>query len=182
MTDDATLHKKLQEISDRQDILDLIHRYARGIDRRDRAMVRSVYHDDGVDDHAVFCGPVEEFLDWAFAVPHLQTWHQHYLTNHTVELDGDRAHTETYYLFVATDADPTKPLQVVGGRYLDRLERREGRWGIVLRVCLMEWMSESPSLVHGPLLDFLRPLQTVSHDRSDQSYDRPLVVKREQSA
>src|SRR5450432_1413207 len=102
MTDDAALHKKLQEMSDRADILDLIHRYARGIDRRDRAMVRSVFHDDAIDDHAAFCGPVEEFLDWAFEVPHLQTWHQHYLTNHMADLDGDQAHTETYYLFVAT--------------------------------------------------------------------------------
>ena len=50
-----------------------------------------------------------------------------------------------------------------------------------LRLCVMEWMSESPSLLQGPMLDFLRPVQTVSHDRSDQSYERPLVLKRAQS-
>ncbi len=35
-----------------------------------------------------------------------QTRYQHYLLNHTVELDGDEAHAETYYLFVGTDREP----------------------------------------------------------------------------
>ena len=182
MTDDTELRSKLQEMSDRADILDCMHRYARGMDRHDRELLRSAYHDDAIDDHAGFVGPVEEFIGWAFSYHASQTRHQHYLMNHTAELDGDEAHAETYYLFIGTDRAPEKPLTITGGRYIDRLERRSGRWGIVARVCLVEWNTESTSLLKGPALEFLARIQTVARDRSDQSYDRPLVIKRAMSA
>ena len=34
-----------------------------------------------------------------------------------------------------------------GGRYVDRLERRDGRWAIVDRVCVVEWNAESTSFI-----------------------------------
>jgi SnoaL-like domain len=33
-------------------------------------------------------------------------------------------------MFVGTDRDPDKPLIISGGRYVDRLARRDGRWAI----------------------------------------------------
>lgn len=182
MTDDGELRAKLREMYDRAEILDCMHRYARGMDRHDRELLRSAYHDDATDDHAGFVGPVDAFIDWAFGYHAGQSRHQHYLTNHRAELDGDEAHAETYYLFIGTDRDPEKPLTVTGGRYVDRLERRDGRWGIVARVCLVEWITESVSLLKGPALDFLAPIQSVARDRSDASYDRSLVVERAASA
>lgn len=182
MDHESELRAKIQELSDRADILDCMHRYARGMDRLERALLRSAYHDDAIDDHAGFVGPVEEFIDWAFGYHASQTRHQHYLMNHRAELHGDAAHAETYYLFVGTDRDPEKPLTITGGRYIDRLERRSGRWGIVARVCLVEWSTESTSLLKGPALDFLAAIQTVARDRSDHSYRRPLVIERARSA
>jgi hypothetical protein len=49
MIDDATIGGKLQDLADRADILDCMYRYARGMDRLDRALLRSAYHDDAVD-------------------------------------------------------------------------------------------------------------------------------------
>ena len=98
--------------------------------------------------------------------------------NHTAEITGDEAHVETYYMFVGTDRDQAKPLIVSGGRYLDRMERRAGRWAIVTRVCLVEWQSEATSLLSPELVEFLDTVQTVARDTSDNSYDRPLVVSR----
>ncbi len=100
------------------------------MDRLDRELLRSAYHDDAVDDHVGFVGPVDDFIDWAFAYHATQTRHQHYLMNHTVDIAGDEAHSETYYMFVGTDRDPDKPLIISGGRYVDRLARRDGRWAI----------------------------------------------------
>lgn len=57
-------------------------------------------------------------------------------------------------------------------------ERRSGRWGIVARVCLVEWQTESTSLLTPQAIELLAPIQTVARDRSDASYHRPLVVKR----
>lgn len=172
------MNPRLQELCDRADILDCMHRYARGMDRLDRELLRSAYHGDAIDDHVGFVGPVDEFIDWAFAYHASQARHQHYLANHTVELAGDEAHAETYYLFVGTDRDPDKPLTISGGRYVDRLERRHGRWGIVARVCLVEWQSVSASLLTPEAVEFFAPLQTAACDRSDTSYERPLVVTR----
>ena len=124
------MNPKLQELCDRAEILDCMHRYARGMDRLDRKLLRSAYHDGAIDDHVGFVGAVDDFIDWAFEYHGTQTRHQHYLMNHTAEITGDEAHTETYYVFVGTDSDPARPLIISGGRYIDRLERRHGRWAI----------------------------------------------------
>ena len=86
------------QVCDRADILDCMYRYARGMDRLDRELLRSAYHDDAVDDHVGFVGPVDDFIDWAFAYHATQTRHQHYLMNHTADIAGDEAHSETYYV------------------------------------------------------------------------------------
>jgi hypothetical protein len=131
-------------------------RYARGMDRRDRELLRSAYHHDAIDEHVGFVG----------------------LLNHTADIDGDEAHAETYYLFAGTDRDPTNHLTINGGRYVDRLERRDGRWGIVARVCMVEWHTESTTLITEETMGFLAGILTVAHDRTDTSYDRPLLITR----
>ncbi|WP_372510317.1 nuclear transport factor 2 family protein [Mycolicibacterium pyrenivorans] len=71
MTDDV--HDKLRTLTDRAEISDCMQRYARGMDRQDRALLRSAYHDGAVDDHVGFVGPVDDFIDWAFAYHSTQT-------------------------------------------------------------------------------------------------------------
>jgi hypothetical protein len=63
--DDDALHTRLQEMIDRADIHDCMVRYARGMDRRDRDLLRSAYHDGAIDDHVGFVGLVDDFIDWA---------------------------------------------------------------------------------------------------------------------
>ena len=67
------VNARLQELCDRADIFDCMYRYARGIDRIDRELLRSAYHDDAVDDHVGFVGPVDDFIDWPFAYHATQT-------------------------------------------------------------------------------------------------------------
>ena len=175
-TDD--LESRLRDLADRSEIVDCLTRYARGMDRQDRDLVRSAYHDDAIDDHIGFVGRVDDFIDWAFGFHASQVRHQHYLTNHTIDLDGDVAHVETYYLFVATVPDDAAPLSATGGRYVDRFERRDGRWAIAARLCVVEWMSELRSLLDTPSVEFLALAGTMSRDRSDASYQRPFVLDR----
>ena len=49
----------LEELVAKQEISELLHRYCRGIDRFDRDLVRSCYHDDADDDHGIFRGGPE---------------------------------------------------------------------------------------------------------------------------
>src|SRR6201996_1243131 len=137
------LHQRIDRLEAHAEIRACVERYARGMDRRDRQILRSAYHDGAIDDHVGFTGEVDEFIDWAFAYHSTQTRYQHYLLNHTADVNGDEAHAETYYLFVGTDREPPNHLTLSGGRYVDRLERRDGRWAIVDRVCVAEWIADS---------------------------------------
>ncbi len=175
---DDELRDAVRHPADRAEIYDCMQRYARGIDRQDRALMRSAYHDGAVDDHVGFVGDVDDFIDWALAYHSSQTRYQHYLLNHTAEIDGDQAHAETYYLFVGTDRAPANHLTVTGGRYVDRLERRDGRWAIADRVCLVEFMNESQSLLTEAALALVPGTRQPRHDGADPSYDRPLTASR----
>lgn len=159
---------------ERAQILDCQLRYTRGMDRLDRELARSAYHDDAIDNHGGYVAGVEDFLDWAFNYHAEQVRHQHYVGNHTVDIDGDVAHAETYYTFVGTDRDERKPIEIVGGRYLDRMDRREGRWAIAARVCVEEWRILVPSSLSSSVAALVGV--GVARDKSDVSYRRPLTV------
>jgi len=85
---DDELRDQVKRLRDRADIYDCMQRYARGIDRQDRALLRSAYHDGAADDHVGFVGAVNDFIDWALAYHSTQTRYQHYLLNHAVDIDG----------------------------------------------------------------------------------------------
>ena len=121
----------------------------RGMDRRDRTLLRSAYHDGAVDDHVGFVGEVDDFIEWAFAYHSTQTRYQHYMLNHTAEVNGDEAHAETYYFFVGTDREPPNHLTLAGGRYVDRLERRDGRWARTMWSWRLSLSRESSREVRG---------------------------------
>jgi hypothetical protein len=165
----------VREMKDRQQILDCIMRYCRGIDRLDRAMLLSAYHPDAVDDHGTFVGPVGKFADYVFA---LHTAHQqrtqHHITNHRCEIAGAEAHTESYYIFRSLNKAP--PLYTTAsGRYLDRLEKRDGKWGIVDRICLVDIRNDAwaPTGTEGEG-DYMPSMRNAG----DTSYLRPLKVDR----
>ena len=178
MTLDAELVNKIQQLGDRAEIHDCMQRYARGIDRQDRALLRSAYHDGAVDDHVGFIGEVDDFIDWALAYHATQTRYQHYILNHTSEIDGEEAHAETYYLFFGTDREPANHITISGGRYVDRLERRDGRWAIVDRVTIVEFNAESQSHITEEVIAMMAGMPIARHDTTDPSYARPLSAKR----
>ncbi|MEQ8659989.1 MAG: nuclear transport factor 2 family protein [Gammaproteobacteria bacterium] len=125
----------------RQQIADVIHRYARGIDRLDFDLVRSCYHPDAYDDHGAFAGDVEAFI--AAAADFLARWTatQHFMGNMLIEIDGSRARAETYAVAYhrREDADGNGKDDVMGIRYVDRFEQRDGAWKIAHRVVASEW-------------------------------------------
>jgi hypothetical protein len=101
----------------------------------------------------------------------------HDLLNHSCEIDGDVAHAETYYLFVGRNRDRTN--WVAGGRYLDRLERRDGQWKIALRCNAVEWSGMIPTMAI-PFEDVpdVHDNGVPSRGKDDPSYRRPLTNRR----
>jgi hypothetical protein len=175
---------RLQELLDRQDILDCVIRYCRAVDRFDRELLLSVYHPDAIDDHGVFVGNPVQFADWAFGYHSLyQNATHHVVTNHSCDLQGDVAHTETYWLFSGANKDPQsgaeQPSSLHFGRYLDRFERRNGKWAIAARACIIEWHAALGDLPMPPEALAAYALTGVQQrNRDDLSYRRPLKIHR----
>ena len=165
---------ELQELIDREAIRDCILRYTRGLDREDETLLRSAFHADARDDHGNFIGPAQDFPTRKSRTNLRWSNYQHYVSNQTIEIDNDTAHTETYFL--AALKRPDDIMNLVGGRYIDRAERRGGTWAIADRVVIIEWSIDVPSSQAGGLAG---AFATGTHDKSDLSYRRPLRVTRE---
>ena len=142
-------NRKLVHLVDIQDIKAIPHRFARGLDRCDRDIIESCFHEDGIDDHGFFRGSAEEFCDWVMEELKKFTSSQHLITTQNAEINGDSAVCESY--FYAYHLLPTpgglKDL-VVAGRYVDTMEKRNGEWKITLRLATFDWnrISDSSSL------------------------------------
>jgi hypothetical protein len=102
---------------------------------------------------------------------------QHHLPNQTCEIDGDTAHTETYYIFSSSNLNGTRNFGQ--GRYLDRLERRDGEWKIAFRHCLIE-RSTRQQAEKQPFAGAPDPHANgiPSQSRSDPSYQKPRFNSR----
>ena len=185
-----TTDEMIAELWDREQIRQCLNRYARGVDRFDRELILSAFHPDAIDEHGKFVGTREEFVDWALDMhERAQLSHQHCLLNHSCEIDGDIAHAETYFMFVAMNRRG-KPLTIGGGRYIDRLEKREGAWRIAARVTLRDWsnldqipdaldlsaMTSTAASLSIAERKFMNEGRGPARDKSDPSYDRPLTV------
>jgi hypothetical protein len=125
--------------TDRQEIHDVVLRCCRGIDRLDLELVRSAYHPDGVDHHTGFDGPIEEYLRWVAAGLARLGGTMHMLANHLLDLAGDDAVTETYGQAVHWSKDPRGNF-TTGFRYIDHMTYRDGRWAILERWAIREWI------------------------------------------
>ncbi len=166
---------RFEELLGRQDILDCLTRFSRGLDRFDRELFLSAFHPDATIAAGDFVGGPVDLYDWASRMHEEgQSATHHNLLNHTCEIVDDTAHTETYYLFVARNRDETN--WIAGGRYVDRLERHDGAWRIAVRTNTVEWSGIIPTM-ELPFADVpdIHGNGAPTRDRSDPSYQRPLV-------
>jgi len=172
------VNDRLQKLLDRQDITDCLTRFSRGMDRFDEGLFLSAFHDDAIIAAGDFVGAPQALYQWAQAM-HAdgQIATQHCLLNNSCDIDGDTAHSETYYLFAARNRDDSN--WVAGGRYLDRLERRGEDWRIALRTNVIEWSGMLPTMPI-PFADVpdLALNGVAARDRTDPSYRRPLTNNR----
>jgi hypothetical protein len=174
----ATL-ARVAQLLDRQDILDCLIRFSRGMDRFDRALFLSAFHPDATIAAGEFVGSPHKLYAWARTLHERgQSATHHNLLNHSCDLDGDTAHTETYYLFVGRNRDETN--WMAGGRYIDCLERRDGQWKIALRSNAIEWSGMVPTMPI-PFADVAdaRLNGVAARSSDDISYLRPLLNRRE---
>lgn len=132
---------------DKQECTELVYRLARAIDRCDADLVRQVFHPDATDDHGGFKGTASDFVPWVMEVLNTMTRTQHMIGNVLIELAGDTAYGESYFIAHHTipGAEGAATFMIAAGRYLDRFERREGEWRIAHRGAVYDWSSTAAS-------------------------------------
>jgi hypothetical protein len=125
--------------ADRQAIRELVENWVIWRDAGDWDRFRSVWHDDGRMMATWFQGSAEEFIQasregFARGVNIL-----HFLGGHTSDIAGSRAIAQTKMQIMQRAAVHDIRVDVVcTGRFYDFLEKRVGRWGIVLRQPIYE--------------------------------------------
>lgn len=136
------LRREVRRLRDHEEIRQLLYRYARGSDRADVDIIRSVYARGGTDHHGPFDGPGEEFAQVIVdrARPVWDTPGVHHITNIYIVLDDDEARAETYFL-ACWPHDHHGPVEMAlySGRFIDNLVREDGRWGIRRREVITDW-------------------------------------------
>lgn len=170
------LEKELRFLKDRQEILDVVSMHARGCDRFDNEILSGVYHEGGFDEHGYAINPGPLYHLWADEQHNRGSLaNLHHITTHTVEIDGDTAHAESYVIGTFLNADNATG-RILTGRYIDRLERRDGKWGILFRRSTVEvaLVADATCITGAGFakLGYLRGMR----DKRDLSYHRPLTM------
>lgn len=168
------LRATVQQLKDRQDILDVIVRESRGRDRHDTDIIGSCYWPEGADEHGPVPFPATEYPAIANQ-GHVGAFsmNQHNLANHTCEIDGDTAYCETYVVGTMLSHDGLT-CTMAAGRYMDQLEKRGGEWRILWRRSTVETAMQGDAtwLHQPPVKGFLKG----TRDREDLSYHRPYEI------
>lgn len=120
-------------------IREVIENWAVWRDAGDWERFRTVWHDDGVMMATWFQGPAAEFIrvsqeGWARGVSIL-----HFLGGSSIDVAGERAIAQNKMtISQRAQVHGVKVDVVCTGRFYDFMERRAGRWGVVLRQPIYE--------------------------------------------
>lgn len=139
----------MQQLLDRQEIVDLTIAYGWLLDHGPRSGLDAVFTRDAV---AVYGGQEFEGLDAIIAKIEASLGHltvsQHLVANQQVDLDGDRATCRCYVQAQHTKrGTPGGDNYIMAGRYVDEVARTADGWRIVHRVLDIDWTEGNVAVV-----------------------------------
>lgn len=197
-TDTAALAKKIaaleaivNDLEERKKIHEVYVRYGRGIDRLDDDLLRSVYWPGAQVNYGVESNnSIEEYLG-----SHTKWFREsgtvfgHLLTNEAIDLKGDVAHVETYVTGMLTFREKENKIGssglVFSGRYIDRLERRNGEWRISVREFLPHFTMKADTsnweTQYGRWFTNAKSDCVLNSGKRDTSYLRPLENRKDKA-
>ena len=177
------LDPQVRYLKDRKDIFDVLKRYTRGADRHDKDLVRGAFWPEATISFGTQMTR-DQYVDWEEKELAGYAAHQHHITGQTFDIEGDTAHVESYvvYFLVPRDrgadtagaatmgkANTKEKTRLGSGRYIERWERRNGDWKILVR----EYVEDLALL--GDTVDLCTSGGCLgSWDKNDLSYARPL--------
>jgi hypothetical protein len=151
---------QLQILVSESAITKVIHLYSHALDRRRWELLDCVFHKDAKYGFGDISGHWHDFVRVAKSLVNPLGPTHHMVSNILIEIDGDVAQVETYlngYHVVPADYPAglntnglfydrpgERYVSIVGGRYVDRFENRDGGWRIAQRAGMYDWIQILP--------------------------------------
>ncbi len=139
----SDISAQLQALLEREKIRNCIINLARGEDRRNAEQITASYWPGSLTDYGVFKGSFDDYLAWVVPGSPAIPVTQHILGQTFIDLQGDIALAETHVTsYHRINMGSEERDTVIGGRYLDRLEKRNREWRIAQRTMLYDWFQD----------------------------------------
>jgi len=144
MTADTGITPTPAQLADRIAIQDVLHLHCRGLDRLDKEAIQCAYWPDAEVDYGSYKGSAQVFAELVVgALGQAYELTRHSISNTLVNLTGHLARCESSVHAAHLLVGAREEL-LFYGRYLDRLEKRQGQWKILHRQVVMDWSKRLP--------------------------------------
>jgi hypothetical protein len=132
----------------KEEIRELGLLYSRGVDRKDPALLRTLYTKDATDTHGdTFDGSADEFVDFLErSFPHMP-YSGHHICNHMISVHGNEGEGEIYAIsyHIIPDGQGGWLEDLMCVRYIDRYRKEEdARWRFAKRVVTYDLRNRRP--------------------------------------
>jgi len=163
----------LRRLVDVSAIQEVMLRYIRCADRNDPELMKTIFWDEGTDNHGMYSGTAKGFFERAYANRDLLTARYHIIGTPRVQfVDNSQAKVETYFhyvgVFVGEGGEET--LGSSGGRYRDVFERRDGEWKVLRRLTIYDWSLATPYQPGWDFFDIPEGINRGTVDPTDATY------------
>ncbi len=144
MTTDTGMTLTTTELADRLAIQDVLHLHCRGLDRLDKDAIQCAYWPQAEVDYGSYKGSAHIFAELVVgALSQTYELTRHSISNTLTKFTGHVARSESIvhagHLLIGAQEE-----MLFYGRYLDRLEKRQGQWKILHRQVVMDWSKRLP--------------------------------------
>ena len=132
----------------KEEIRELALLYSRGVDRKDPALLRTLYTGDATDTHGdTFDGNAGDYVTFLEGVFPYMRYSGHHVCNHLISVDGDEGEGEVYAIayHIIPDGEGGWLEDFGAVRYIDRYRKEEdGRWRFAQRVVTYDLRTQRP--------------------------------------
>jgi hypothetical protein len=182
MDNTVTSEQQLRTLVNKQLISELVASYSRGVDRQDFSLLRTLFTEDGFDDHGdLYRGNAAGYIDCLEQAMQGCDITSHAVHNHLIALtDENNAEGEVYVSAYHRIRDDKEGLtDYIGGfRYLDQYRLEGGTWRFARRQLIIDWCKTAPAFwnINEPWLPGT-PIGATNSDDHSYALTHPLFAR-----
>jgi hypothetical protein len=183
-----TESKAIQALLDKQAISELVFGYSRAVDRKDFALLRTLYTGNGYDDHGgLYRGSASGYVDWLEQAMQSCDITTHSVHNHLIALQDDthaegEVYVTAYHRLHSLQENGSGGFNelIEGLRYLDRYQKVDGRWLFARRTLVNDWAQVGPAFwnIDDPALKGTPVGKCSAEDISYRLLETPVFKRR----